>query len=415
MADDHAAAAIGAYGSHLARINPTPNLDRFASEGILFTNCFATNSICTPSRACILTGQYSQTNGVRDLEDSLDGSRHFLPMEMSKLGYETAIIGKWHLKTEPNFDYYKVFPGQGRYFDPVMIEKGGKPWPQNKTVYPGHSTDVITDQTISWLASRNKSKPFFLMHHYKAPHDEFDYSPRYEQYLQAVDIPEPVSLYFRDLWGSVATRGSADSLVNEIGSSISSRNWYRNYVEQYAIGPRASHNIATHLAYQEYLKRYLRCVKGIDDNLKKLFNYLKKNDLWDNTIIIYTSDQGMMLGAHDFMDKRLDVPAHFGIRTADYKLIFFNGRHYKESMMGQKSISWQEKSGLIRQTPVACEFYDLKRDPQELVNRYSDPEYAEIIAGLKQELIRQRAELNETDQKYPEIEKIISENWNKQH
>lgn len=252
------------------------------------------------------------------------------------------------------------------------------------------------------------------MHHYKAPHDEFDYAPRYEQYLQAVDIPEPVSLYFRDLWGSVATRGNADSLVHEIGSSISSRNWYRNYVEQYGIGPQSSDNIATHLAYQKHLKRYLRCVKGIDDNLKRLFNYLKENDLWDNAIIIYTSDQGIMLGAHDFMDKHLDVPAHFGIRTTDYKLIFFYGRHYKEALMGRKSISWQEKSGLIRQTPIAWEFYDLKRDPQELVNRYSDPEYAEIIAGLKQELIRQRVELNETDQKYPEIEKIISENWDKQ-
>jgi len=409
---------------------------------------------------------------------------------MKKLGYQTAIIGKWHLKCEPNFDYYDVLPGQGRYFDPVLIEKGEKPWPQNKTQYSGHSTDVITDRTIRWLKGRDKSRPFFLMHQYKAPHDEFDYAPRYEQYLDNVDIPEPVSLYFRDLWGSGATRGSRDSLVHEIGSSVSNRNRYRNYVDQYRIGSQASGDAATHLAYQVYLKRYLRCVKGIDDNLERLFNYLKENGLWEKTIIIYTSDQGMMLGAHDFMDKRwmyeesirmpfivhmagnslmnnasdllinntdfaptiielaggtppgylegrsfaselkgssppnwrtatyyrywmhmehLDVPAHFGIRTADYKLIFFYGRHYKEEMMGRKSIDWRENSGLIRQTPVAWEFYDLKRDPQELINRYADQDYQVIIAEMKVELARLRLELNDTDSEYPEIKKIIEE------
>ncbi len=500
MSDDHSAQAIGAYGSHLAKLNPTPVLDAFASQAVLFNNCFVTNSICTPSRACILTGQYSHVNGILDLEDQLDPSkhdtlepaRHYLPIELKKLGYETAMVGKWHLKVEPNFDYYNVLPGQGAYFNPTLISQGDKNWPQNKKKYEGHSTDVITEISIEWLKNRDKERPFFLMHHYKAPHGPFSNAPRYENYLEDIDIPEPVTLYNRDGWGSEATRGLNDSLIHSIGSSVSARNIYRNYVNVYKIDTTLPADSATHLAYQNYLKRYLRCVKGIDENLGKLFQFLKDAGLWENTVIMYTGDQGMMLGAHDFMDKRwmyeesmrmpfilydprsdlsdyrsnllinntdfaptiielaggkvpeymqgksfrseiygtspedwrtasyyrywmhlehLDVPAHFGIRTEDYKLIFFYGLHYDSDMDGTKSMYWEDFSAIIRPTPPAWEFYDLKRDPGEMTNRYHEPEYADIISKLKQQLRHERESLKDTDEKYPAILKVINENW----
>ena len=227
---------------------------------------------------------------------------------MKKLGYSTAIVGKWHLHTEPvNFDYYKVLPGQGKYFNPSFNEKGKGVWPKNEVKSVGHSSDVITDISIDYLKNRDKTKPFFLMHHYKAPHDMFEYAQRYEDYLKDVEIPEPSSLYNQPYFGSEGTRGKNDSLLGYIGTSISPRNKNANEHSNYSklFYPEVlDEKEATHLAYQKYLKDYLRCVKGVDDNLGRLFNYLKAEGLWENTVIIYTGDQGMMLGEHDFIDKR---------------------------------------------------------------------------------------------------------------
>ena len=507
MSDDHAYNAVGAYQQRLASVDPTPVLDELAAGGMLFTNVFCTNSICTPSRANILTGQYPQTNGVLDLDGRLPKERQFLPTEFKKLGYQTAVIGKWHLKEAPEaFDYYNVLPVQGKYFDPILYtrEKGDTTYTHNfhaglkreinATKYKGHSSDVITDITLDWLKNkRKKEQPFFLMHHYKAPHDDFEYAPRYEEYLSDTYIPEPESMYRQPNFGSEATKGNNDSLIHEIGTSISDRHSYRSYTTQYKIKtePRDS---ATSQAYQEYLKRYLRCVKGVDDNLKRLFDYLKANDLWENTIIVYTGDQGMMLGEHDYMDKRWmyeeamrmpfimsypngikagtqsdllinntdfaptllemaggevpaymqgksfalttqgeiqpnwrkatyyrywmhlvhhDVPAHFGIRSKEHKLIFYYADHYLPEKNGTPTMWWKETSFKIRPTPVAWEFYDLKKDPQEIDNRYDDPAYQEIITELKLELKRQREELKETDKNYPHLEARIANNWNK--
>lgn len=164
MADDHTSQAFGIYGSRLASLNPTPNLDKIANEGIIFDNCFVTNSICTPSRATMITGQYSQANGVLDLEGHVPPERQYLPQEMKKLGgYEAAVVGKWHLEDEPvTFDYYAVLPGQGKYHDPEFIVQGDQEWPKNRIQTKGHSSDNITDLTIAWLKDkRNKDKPFF--------------------------------------------------------------------------------------------------------------------------------------------------------------------------------------------------------------------------------------------------------------
>ena len=319
MSDDHAAHAISAYGSRLATVAPTPNIDRLAREGALFTNAFCTNSICSPSRACVLTGQYDHTNGAFDLSGRVAPGKQMLALQMRQAGYETAMVGKWHLKDEPaDFDYYCVLPGQGKYHNPEFRVRGDLAWGKNLIKFPGkHVTDVITDLSLDWLSEqRDKGKPFFLMHHYKAPHDYFDNAPRYESYLADVDIPEPKTLWQRDdLFGSIATRGDNDELIPHIGTSIGSRNPRRSYLrdlpKMYPNEFPKGYDPANYsdeenkrFAYNAYLKKFLRCVKGIDDNLGRLFKHLEESGELDNTIIIYTGDQGFMLGEHDYQDKR---------------------------------------------------------------------------------------------------------------
>ncbi len=520
MSDDHTTQGFGIYNSRLAKLNPTPTLDQIGREGMIFDNCFVTNSICTPSRATIISGQYSQANGVLDLEGHVDAKNQYLPQEMKKLGYQTAIIGKWHLEKQPNFDYYNIFTEhhqQGSYFDPSLTESGmnyakyGTPKYQGKR-YKGHSSDIVTDISIDWLENkRDKDKPFFLMHQFKAPHDEFEYAPRYKDYLENTFIPEPKSLYDNKNNGSIATRGENDALLKDIGSSVSDRNTIRHmgmriWKDTYSKrnNPDFDYHKAddlkgkeyTSATYQEYLKRYLRCVKGVDDNVARLVKYLKDNDLYDNTIIIYTGDQGFMLGEHDYIDKRwmydesmrmpfivrypptikagsrsdalvnntdfaptmialgggkapkkmqghsfksiLETgnepvdwrkstyyrywmhmahahanPAHFGIRSKKYKLIFFYGKYWVDTK--DPNATWNKKSWKNRftwDTPAGWEFYDLTKDPKEMNNAYKDPEYAKVIAEMKTELIKVREELNETDVNYPHIQKVIDEHWN---
>ena len=472
MSDDHTTQAIGAYGSRLAKLNPTPVIDKLAKESVVFENVYCNNSISTPSRATTVTGQYSHNNTILTLEEKPSPEQLFLPRELKQLGYQTAVIGKWHLGCEPKeYDYYSIltgYGGQGSYFDPEFAssEVDGKEYPKNLIKYEGYSSDVVTDLTLTWLdEKRDESKPFFLQHHYKAPHDDFEFAPRYTEYLADVDIPVPPTLLNREGFGSDATRGK--DLDSTIGTSVSDRHSKRSYVDMYNIntGDDEKNTIA---AYNEYLKRYLRCVKGVDDNLERLFTYLKENDLWDNTVIIYSGDQGMMLGEHDLQDKRWmyeesmrmpfimrvpgskangthndmmisnvdfaptilslagkkstpeymdgddfsmvfegkqphrwkdavyyrywmhlihhDVPAHFGIRTKDYKLIFFYGRHYDNSRYGEPSMAWlKNESNKIVRTPVSFELYDLKKDPNEEINVAKDPAYEQVLKELKKQ------------------------------
>ena len=320
MSDDHAAHAIGAYGGRLAQLNPTPTIDRLAKEGILFENAFVTNSICTPSRACVITGQYPHRNGVYDLGGRIEPARQTLAHEMKRAGYQTAMIGKWHLKEEPAaFDYYCVLPGQGKYHDPVFRTQGDKPWPKNTIKAEGkHSSDAITDISLEWLKEGwNREQPFFLMHHFKAPHDYFDNAPRYQDYLADVEIPQPETLAdpYAGPFGSIATRGANDELVRYLATSVGNRNVRRSYAgdlprlypeefpDDYDPSKLSDEEIQR-LAYNAYLRKFLRCVKGVDDNLARLFAYLEETGQMDNTVIIYTGDQGFMLGEHDYQDKR---------------------------------------------------------------------------------------------------------------
>lgn len=491
MSDDHTTQALGIYGSRLASLNPTPNIDQLAHEGMTFSSVFCNNSICTPSRASIITGQYSQTNGVLDLLGRIPPEQQYLPMEMSKAGYLTAMIGKWHLKEEPAaFDYYNVLPGQGRYFDPVTrdIKKGE--WPENTAQHKGHSSDVITDLSLNWLEIRDKSRPFFLMHHFKAPHDMFVNAKRYDSYLEDTKIPEPENLYDQpgSSFGSVSTRGFDDELIGTIGASVSKRSNAWELGKRLGIDESLPEPEYTSIVYQTLLKKYLRCVKGVDDNVKRLIDYLKEEGIYDNTLIIYTGDQGFFLGEHDFFDKRwmyeeamrmpfvvrypktleqgsqsdllinntdfaptlidfaggqvpdlmqgksfartlkgesevdwrdatyyrywmhmahrLGNPAHFGIRTKKYKLIFFYGVDFEDP---PRLNYWGSQADIV--TPPGWELYDLEDDPYEMNNLYTKTEYSGIIVELKEKLMSLREELNETDSNYPHIQKIIDEHW----
>jgi len=318
MSDDHTAQAVGAYATLLKDLNPTPTIDMLAKEGICFDNAFCTNGICTPSRACIITGQYNHVNGVFDLGGRVEPAKQTLPIAMKAAGYQTAIIGKWHLKAKPNFDYYKVLPGQGKYFNTEFRIQGDKPWPKNTIKYEGmHSSDAITDSTLDWFKNkRDPDKPFFLCHQYKAPHDYFESAPRYDSYLADTEIPEPKTLWeVPKTFGSLATKGYQDELEPHIGTSIGRRNPRRSYARDLPKkfpnefkwdydDPNLTDKQIKKLAYQAYLKKYLRCVKGVDDNLKRLFDYMKSEGLYDNTVIIYTGDQGFWLGEKDYQDKR---------------------------------------------------------------------------------------------------------------
>jgi len=324
MSDDHAAPAISAYNGFLAETFKTPNLDRLADEGMRFDNCFCTNSICTPSRATVLTGKYSHKNGALTLDVAFDGSQQTFPKLLQKAGYYTAMVGKWHLGTEPTgFDYYNVLPGQGAYFNP-RLKESTEPWRpgfRGGTRHEGYVTDVITDIALNTLKNRPKDKPFCLMYHHKAPHDMWEYDEKHAHLFKDVDVPEPDNLFddyknrgeaikrstqrldmgealfvfLREAKGDQLARlaermagKSEEEMVEEIGKIFQD------------LTPKER----MRQSYQAYIKAYLRCVASIDDNLGRVLDYLDEEGLADDTIIIYTSDQGFFLGEHGLFDKR---------------------------------------------------------------------------------------------------------------
>jgi arylsulfatase A-like enzyme len=312
MSDDHAAHAISAYGS---RINKTPNLDRLAQQGMRLNNCFAVNSICAPSRACILTGKYSHVNGVT-VFNRFDGSQWTVAKELQKAGYQTAMIGKWHLQSDPEgFDYWTVLPGQGVYFDPVFIEMG-----ERKKI-PGYATDVITDKTIEFLEKRQKDKPFFAMCHHKAPHRPWEPDEKHAHMYDNVEFPEPVT--FND---DYATRSpAATEATMRIDRDLTRRDlkltppeglkgkeleqWNSEKPQELEVTVKGEKKTLTGQAlkkwkYQKYMRDYLGCIASVDDNVGRLLDYLDRTGLATNTIVIYTSDQGFYLGDHNWFDKR---------------------------------------------------------------------------------------------------------------
>jgi len=316
MADDHATKAISSYGGPLSSVFKTPNIDRIATEGVRFNGMFANNAICTPSRASVMTGQYSHTNGVKTLHNALNRKKDNIAKQLQKSGYQTAVIGKWHLRTEPSgFDYYNVLANQGKYYNPKLKEIGNK-WQKGRKggkQYPGYITDIITEQSLKWLDGREQEKPFMLMINHKAAHGKWEYAKRHEQLFADIRIPEPGSLYNR------GKHGPTDAVIidgkkgQQFGSSVSRRMEGRGLVtrmldDNWPTGKLKldsyDWNTVVSAAYQKYLKDYLRTVAAMDENVGRVLDYLDENNLTDNTIVIYTSDQGMMLGEHDYYDKR---------------------------------------------------------------------------------------------------------------
>ena len=313
MTDDHAAHAIGAYGS---KVNTTPNMDRIAREGALMTSVFATNSICTPSRAVILTGQYSHLNGVT-MFNRFDSSRETVAKILQRSGYYTGMIGKWHLGSDPQgFDRWNILPGQGAYNDPVFYTATAE------TTYTGRClTDVITDLALDFLKQRPKDKPFFLMMHHKAPHRPWDPTEEHAEHFSGLRIPEPETF-----WDNYEPR--ADALYENqqrVAKDLNNRDlkltpppgltamelarWRASKPDTVTITRDAKPVTLTgeslvRWKYQRYMQDYLATVQSVDESIGQMLAYLDKAGLAKHTIVIYTSDQGFFLGDHGLFDKR---------------------------------------------------------------------------------------------------------------
>lgn len=333
FSDDHAVQAIGAYGS---KINQTPQIDRLAKEGAVFVNSFCANSICGPSRACILTGKHSHINGFRRNGERFDGNQTTFPKLLQGAGYQTALVGKWHLGTNPTgFHYWEVLPGQGNYYNPDFLQMDG-----TRKRYTGYCTDIITDRAIKWLdEGRDKDKPFILMFQHKAPHRNWSPAPRHFKMFEGQDIPEPESLFddfsgrtdllkenemsLKDhfYWGHDAKLHGDGDYPEHFRSGIGNREYRRMNAEQRAAWdeqyePENQAFLAKMKAgelsdkdilrwkYQRYTKDYLRTVAAVDEGVGRVLDYLDEQKLSENTIVIYSSDQGFYLGEHGWYDKR---------------------------------------------------------------------------------------------------------------
>ena len=309
--DDHASHAMSCYGS---KVNQTPHLDRIAREGMLFNNCFCTNSICGPSRAVILTGKHSHLNGFKQNGNKFDGSQQTFPKILQKNGYQTAIVGKWHLETQPTgFDYSEILVGQGPYYNPPMIRNG------ERVKHVGYTTDIITDLALDYLKKdRDPEKPFMLMFQHKAPHRNWQPGPKYLHMYDDVTIPEPDNLFDNYEGRGTAARQQDMTIAKTMTAAdlkLTPPNnltpeqlkvWTDAYEPKNEAFRKAnlSGKDLVRWKYQRYMKDYLRCVTSVDDNVGRMLDYLEASGLAKNTIVMYSSDQGFYLGDHGWFDKR---------------------------------------------------------------------------------------------------------------
>ncbi len=451
--DDHAYQAISAYGSNR---NKTPNIDRIAKDGMLFNRAFVTNSICAPSRAVILTGKHSHLNGQLTNGQRFDGAQQTFPKLLQNNGYQTAMIGKWHLKSDPTgFDFWQVLQGQGPYYNPPMnTEEGVKK-------ITGYTTDVITDVTLEWLKNgRDKNKPFFVMSQHKAPHRNWQPGPKHLTKYDDVEIPEPDTL--RDNYKNRLEPASTQAMTIDRHLSTSDlklRTPGNLTPEQKAkwdaaYGPKNEAFTKANLEgddlfkwkYQRYVKDYLRCIDSVDENIGRLLDYLEEADLAENTVVIYSSDQGWYLGEHGWYDKRWMYEESFRtpliirwpgvtkagsqnadlVQNLDYAQTFLDicgvksprdmqGASIVPLLKGKKPKDWRKSlyyqyyeypgaHSVRRHYGVRTdryklihfymldgwELYDLKKDPNELNSLYGKKGYEKITSDLKAELKRLR-------------------------
>jgi len=476
MSDDHDADAISAYNK---KFISTPNIDRLAKEGMLFKNSFVANSICGPARATLITGQHSHKNGMKDNRTIFDSSKITLPKLLKPAGYQSAIIGKWHLVSYPTgFDYWKILPGQGLYYDPRMINMNG-----DTAVIKGYATDVITDEALNWLENRNKQKPFLLLYHHKAPHRNFVPKLKWLEVFSKRTFPEPATLFADMKQHGKAWQTQKMSILYDmtLGTDLKVDPYYLNQIPGFKIDsadargyhatmnriPEADRNrmkeiyaergkallnvwgndsLVLKLKYQWYIQDFMACVASIDENIGRLLDYLDKNNLTNNTVVIYTGDQGFYLGENGWFDKRwmYDVsmqspllirwPGHIKpgsvttslVQNIDYAptLLDIAGVKIPEWMQGisLKSLLTGKQNVLTRKSlyyhyyeyPIdhyvvphlgvrgerykliyfytvnEWELYDLKTDPTEQKNLINSPTHKTILQQMKKELLRLR-------------------------
>lgn len=312
LSDDHTSQSWGIYGGILADYVKNENIRRLAAEGCVLDNCFCTNSISSPSRAAILTGAYSHLNGVYSLEDGLDPAADNLAKQMQSGGYQTALIGKWHLKKKPaGFDYFYVFHDQGEYVNPVfktednwVDDDQGKHGIEEK----GFSTDLVTDHTIEWIRSRQKDKPFMMCCHFKATHEPWDFPERMKHLYDDVVFPEPGNML--EFGPEKSGRTFPGQQLENMAwrwetASKDPDSWWCRYPELPFSIQGMEKVAARKKIYQKMIKDYLRCGATIDDNIGRLLRMLDEEGLSKNTIVVYVSDQGYFLGEHGFFDKRM--------------------------------------------------------------------------------------------------------------
>lgn len=470
FSDDHAPQAIGAYGS---KINETPNLDRIASEGAVFRNSFCANSICGPSRACILTGKHSHKNGFLRNGNRFDGQQTTFPRLLQNVGYQTALIGKWHLGSDPvGFDHWEVLPGQGNYYNPDLIQMDG-----TRKRYDGYCTDIITDNALSWLQEkRDPAKPFILMCQHKAPHRNWSPPPRHFDLYKNVDVPEPETLFddyagrsellqdnemsikdhfylahdmkfhgenqfpehFRDGIRNAEYARMNDTQKAAWDAAYEPEN--QDFVKQMNAGELSDKDVIR-WKYQRYIKDYLRCIQAVDDGVGRMLEYLDESGLAENTIVIYSSDQGFYLGEHGWYDKRWmfeesllmplmvrwpgvikpGVDSKAVVQNIDYGPTFLEvaGAEVPSEMQGRSMVDLMKNQGIpgatwrdaiyyayyenaaVHNVPVhdgvrteryklmyfprtrEWNLFDLKTDPQEMQSVHDSEDYGAILAGMQ--------------------------------
>ncbi|MDE6778014.1 MAG: sulfatase [Alistipes sp.] len=503
MTDDHTTQAMSCYGSPLLE---TPNLDRLADEGMLFENCYVPNAISGPSRACILTGKYSHANGFTDNSRTFDGSQQTFPKLLHDAGYQTAMIGKWHLNSDPEgFDFWSILIGQGEYYAPRFIENGEERTEQ------GYVTDIITDKAIGFLENRDKSRPFAMLYYHKAPHRNWMPAQRHLGIFDRTVFPEPENLLDDYTGRGSAARGQAmeigrdmwpewdlkllsgealagDFAMVETGDpnkdDVSRANDWLSSVRQYqaaynrmtdeekarwnaTYAPRiaeyekmkdtATPEEMTRWKYQQYMRDYCAVIRGVDENVGRLMDYLESIGELDNTIIVYTSDQGFFLGEHGWFDKRfmyeecqrtpllvrypravkagvrssalamnidfaptmldfagVEIPADIQGRSLRPVLTSATGAapeqwrdavyyHYYEypswhSVKRHYGIRTEDYKLIHFYNDVdEWELYDMRRDPHEMRNVYDDPAYADIRSDMHARLERLQQECGDND------------------
>ncbi len=465
FSDDHAYQAISAYGSNR---NKTPNLDRIASEGMRFDRAFVTNSICAPSRAVVLTGKHSHLNGQLTNGETFDGSQQTFPKLLRKAGYQTAIFGKWHLKSDPTgFGSWEVLRGQGPYYNPLFLTDKGN------AQITGYTTDLITDRTLDWLKRRrDPDQPFFVCSWHKAPHRNWLPSPKHMSKYDDQDIAEPATLRddYKNRLSPASTQAMTISKHMMDGWDFKltpprELNDEQKKVWNAVYEPK---NQAFHQAnlkgddllkwkYQRYAKDYLRCIDSVDENVGRLLDYLEESGLAENTIVVYSSDQGWYLGEHGWYDKRWMYEESFRtpllvrwpgmvskesvnndlVQNLDFAQTFLDacgvpppddmqGRSLVPLLKGETPSDWRtsiyyhyyefpgphdvrrhygvrnHRYKLIHFYMIdGWELYDLEKDPNELNSVFEKDEYRQVVVEMKEELSRLRKEYQVPDDNRP--------------